>query len=290
MNITSLSLLAQNVTPFNFDIVGASTDSPYLIKHVDGLDLDEVTPRFYGSSIDGTEKYHDLALKPRIIVILLELNPRFHLGENHAYLRDQLYKSILAARNNLMEIQFKQNGSTVGNIYGYITKFEAPPFGKTPTVKLTLRCNDPLIKATTRTSLGPGSLEESSSVVTVSNPLSTAPCGFEMSVTITSAIPHLTIQDAATPKWQWRVVQIPSIVSPFGPLNFAVGDVLFISSETGNKYVYYVRSGATTYLMDRVTVTSIWPKLFPGTNTLYFPENSSFTWNYLRFYPTYWGV
>jgi hypothetical protein len=51
-----------------------------------------------------------------------------------------------------------------------------------------------------------------------------------------------------------------------------------------------IRDDVTSYMMDRITTTSIWPIMFPGFNSFHFPQIASFDWNYIRFTPTHWGV
>ncbi len=118
--------------------------------------------------------------------------------------------------------------------------------------------------------------------IEVADSESTSPHGFKFSVTFTATRTQFTIQDlAVNPEWKFIVVPLTS---------FLAGDVLEFSSEFGNKYLYRVRAGVTTYLMDAIEYTSIWPTMFPGFNSFHFVEKTGFTWNFIRFDATYWGI
>jgi hypothetical protein len=111
---------------------------------------------------------------------------------------------------------------------------------------------------------------------------STAPHGFTGQVTITAPIPSFTIQDkATTPNWKLSIL-------PSG--GFLAGDVLFFSSDYNVKNLYLTRSGANTYLIDKIENGSVWPVIFPGRNELFFVDLGKFTWNFIEYHTAYWGV
>lgn len=281
MRVTSVSVIANESEAIRFDLRNVESKSPYQVRTIIGLDADELIPKFYGFSRDGSKKFFDFSLKPRTIVMRIVLSPRFHLGESYSYIRDNLYRTISATRSGEIELQFHAGASTVARINGFITKFEVPYFSKTPELQLTVRCNDPFFRSINPTIMEASDLGYSNPVV-VADSASTAPHGLHMHVTMTAAIPSFTIQDRQTdPEWMFKVL-------PFG--GFQVGDVLHLSSEFTNKQLYYVRGGVTTHLMDKIELTSVWPTVFPGFNEFWFPDMGSFTWGDLEYITTYWGV
>lgn len=299
MSISYLTLLSDTQDSIQLDMQngGDTSNSPYIAKKVTGIDADEIIPKFYSFNIDGDKKFYDLGLKPRNVAILIQLNPRFHLGEDHKYLRDELYKYILRSRTGLVEIRFDISGSTMARLYGFITKFEAPQFSKTPTVTLTLTCNDPMFRSPVPTVYNAAALAGtpavSGSSVLVSDNISTAPHGFVVQSTVIGSSPpnpaSWTIQDVLTdPEWSFTV-------------NFpcSVGDVIRVSSEFGNKYVTHTRGAVVTNLMNVVDPNSVWPVIFPGANKLFFNgtvdtsgTGATQRWrtDSISFNPAFWGL
>ena len=280
MNVTGISLYSNNVEIFQFNFADPTMDSPYQLKKMLGLDADELIPKFYAFSTTG-KKYYDIGLKPRVISILLKLNPRYGLSETHASLREELYKLISKTRFSEIEVRFLNGNTELAKIAGFITKFGTDQFEKTQQVTLDVRCSDPVIRGITPVELLDPALNDTNPVL-VTDSGSTAPHGFNLNITITGALSEFVIQDtASSPEWKFRIV--PSSA-------FASGDVLHISSEFRNKQLYMIRSGVTTHLMDRLDATSVWPIIFPGVNSFHFVQVATFDWNYLRYDHSHWGI
>jgi len=284
MSVTSLSLVSGDGETISLPVT--DNNGPYIVKKITGLDADEITPKFYGFSLDGASKFYDFGLPPRNVVVLIQLNPRFSLGETHASLRDQLYKQILKTRTGLVDLLFYDGASADIKVSGFITKFEAPPFAKVPTVQITLLCKDPMLRGTTAI-YTPGSELPTNGNLTIVDSLSNAPHGFKLQITATAFVGPFTIQDTQlNPSWFFTVF----------PDQFGVEDtdILYISSEFGSKNVYVIRSldgsPETIYLMDRVYPESTWPVIFPGSNPFYIEGATDFTINYLEYTPAYWGL
>lgn len=280
MNVTGVSIYANNVKLFQFDFRGTVDEPSYQIKKMLGLDADELIPKFYAFSTTG-KKYYDIALKPRVISILLKLNPNWSLGETHSSLRDDLYKMISLSRISEIELRFLDGVTETAKIFGFVTKFEAPPFVKNADVTITMRCADPVIRGLTTVELLDADLNDTNPVL-VTDTQSTAPHGFDLKITITGALSEFVIQDTATsPEWKFRIVPAAA---------FASGDILHISSQFGKKHVYMIRSSVTTHLLDKVDTLAVWPIIFPGANSFHFVQVATFDWNYLRYDASHWGV
>ncbi len=280
MKVTSVSLHANEEEAIRFDLRNVSTQSPYKVRAMVGLDADELIPKFYAFGLNG-KKFYDFGLKPRDVVIRIALNPRYKIDESVSFIRDRLYRAISATRTGLLELQFHAGASTPAHVYGFFTKFEVPYFNKTPEVQITLRCTDPMLRGINPIIMEAADLP-SSGIVIVPDSTSTAPHGFHMSITFTASETEFVVQDRETdPEWIFRVVP---------PTAFLAGDVLHFSSEFTNKFLYRVRTGVTTHLMNAVEPTSVWPVVFPGPNELWFNEIASFDWNFIQFDTAFWGV
>lgn len=280
MTLTTVNLISEDQETLRLD-VDRVYHSPYLVKKITGLDADDLVPKFYGFSIDGTKKFYNLNLKPRTISILIHLHPRPHLDETVKSLRDQLYKMILVGRTGLLRVQFFDGASCLGRIDGLVTKFEAPSFTTDPTITLTIQCKDPMIRGINKLTLTPTEIG-TLSTIQISDSQSTAPHGFKMDIIFTGAIGEFNIQNKqVSPDWYFKLI---------GTSLFAVGDTLHISTEFGNKYVYRIRGGVTTYLMDKIDPSSIWPTIFSGLNSFYISQFASIDWLGIEYDTAYWGL
>ena len=281
MRATSVSLFANEEEAIRFDLRNVESRSRYMVKAMVGLDVDDITHRFYGFSKDGTKKFYNPKLKPRDVVMRVVLNPRYALNESHSEIRDELYRTISATRTGEISLEFNTSGSTIARLYGHITKFEVPYFSKVPELQMTIRANDPMFRGINPVVMTPEELG-TTTTIEVGDGLSTAPHGFKTSVTLTSTLSDFVIRDrASNPEWDF-------VVSP--ATNFLAGDVLHFSSEFNNTYFYMVRSGVTTHLLDKVQPGSVWPIIFPRFNQFYLPGAAAFDFGNLEFYPAYWGI
>lgn len=282
MRLTAVDLYSPNFSEtITFSLRDLDPTATYMVKNIVGLDADDIVPKFYGSGLNTKPKFFDLGLKAREIAMRVVLNPRFNLDETYSDIRDTLYRAISATRTGMVTLHFRSAGTIVAKISGFITKFEVPYFVKLPEVQITVRCDDPMLRALNPVVFDPPDLNTVNPVL-IPDSLSTAPHGFSLEVVFKLSSPSFTIQDIPTnPEWKFKV-------SPEG--GFLVGDELYLCTEYGKKDLYRVRGSITTHLMDKVEPTSIWPIIFPGSNTFHFPEIATFDWDNITYYAAYWGV
>jgi hypothetical protein len=282
MRVTSVDMYSATLEEaISFSLFGNEPRAQYEVRTILGLDAEEIVPKFYASNIDGDKKFYNFGMKPRDIVLRVILKPRFDLEEDYASVRDRLYRTISANRTGLVTLHFNAGSTVVAGISGSIVKFEAVHFTNLPEVQITIRCNDPMFKGISPVVFEPTELSAANPVF-IPDSISTSPHGFEMEVTFTGNVASFTIQDAESdPEWDF-------VVTPSG--GFLTGDVLHISSEYSNKQIYMVRSAVTTYLADKLSAGSVWPILFPGSNSFHFTNIASFDWEFVRYYASYWGV
>ena len=281
MRVTNVALYANQEEAVSFSLREFEPTAQYMIRAIVGLDAEEIIPKFYGFGLNTQPRFYDMGMKAREIVIRIVLNPRFNLDESYSDVRDDLYRIISATRSGQVVLHFNSGGTTVAQIAGFITKFEVPHFTALPEVQLTISCNDPMMRAINPVIFEAADLRTTNPLI-IADSLSTAPHGFDFNVTFTAVAPSFTVQDDPTnPEWIFKVI-------PNG--GFAVGDVLYFSSEYSDKSLYMVRAGATTHLVDKIQPGSIWPIIFPGANEFHFLDIASFNWNELVYYAAYWGV
>jgi hypothetical protein len=282
MRVTSVALYSSTLSEaITFSLSNADPSDQYVVRTIIGLDAEEIIPKFYGLGLKTKPRFYEFGLKAREIVIRVVLNPRFNLDEAYSDVRDQLYRTISATRMGVVVLHFNSGATTVCKIEGFITKFEVPYFTELPEAQLTIRCDDPIFRAINPVSYASADLKTTNPVI-IPDSLSTAPHGFTMQQTFKASSTTYLIQDDPTqPEWVFKVTPASTFLS---------GDIINFSSENSNRYIYMVRAGVTTYLMDRIQPGSMWPTMFPGSNSFQFVTLPSLNWNSLEFYPAYWGV
>jgi hypothetical protein len=91
MRVTSVSILSEEVEAIRFDLRSTTAKSQYIISNIAGLDADEIIPKFYGFSKDGTKRFYDFKLRQRELVLRIVMNPNYRLGETNSDIRDNVY-------------------------------------------------------------------------------------------------------------------------------------------------------------------------------------------------------
>jgi len=284
MKVTNVDLYSNNTNVANFSFRDPGARNPYTLQGLWGLDADEIISKFYGNCLASGVQFYSPSVENRDIVLKIALNPQFRNGKTYSDLRDDLYRVISSSRTGLIELRFKDGDATQASISGYVSKFEAPHFEQNPLVQITIKCDDPTLKAVEVYEVPLEFLGENSSVF---DGLSTAPHGIDFSLEFVSAATEFIMKDdETTPSWTFEIV--PGILGA-DPAGFAIGDVLYFSSNKESKEVYIVRGEDTYYLADKVQPNSIWPIVFPRYNT-FVVEPGDVDWKYMKYYPTYWGV
>lgn len=278
MKLTSIDLYSNNKQVATLSFRDPTSSNPYVAQSTTGLDADEIIPKYYGRSGKTGAGLYNLSLIKRDVVILIALNPQFSRGKTYSDLRDDLYKAVASSRNGLLEIRFMSGTKPVASVQGFVTKMETNLFSKTPQVQMTISCDEGLIS----------SFEKYEADVihigvdtTITDENSTAPHGFDFRLTFDDPSESFVIQpdDSVDPEWKFEVVY-----------DFLADDELYFSSITTDKQLYVVRGLTTTHLVDKITIGSLWPIIFPGDNDFQFIADGAFTWNSFEYYETYWGV
>lgn len=253
--------------------------NPYQALSISPLDADDITPRFYGSGVDG-QKYYQMSLKKREPVVLIGLNPRYGEPDNNSYseLRDRLYRLISASRTGIVQLRFINGGTPVAAVSGRFMKAETSHFTDKPQFQITLKCTDPMLKSLARVNadLDAEGFTNSSPIVTDNQ--STAPHGFRFVAQFTTPESEFVMTDGSD-EWAFTV-------APTG--GFLSGDALVFSSEHKDKELHILRGMSKILIADRIQAGSIWPILHPGENQFF--VEGSVNWISITHFLTYWGV
>lgn len=281
MRVSNIDFVSNGVEVMSLNFRMPEHNEKYLAKAVIGLDADEITPKFYAFDTTGTRKFYDYILKPREVVVRAVLNPNYSINEENGDLRDELYRTISSARDSTMQMVFKNGATSVAQLTGTIVKFEVPHFSKVPELQLTLKCQDPILRAITSVLLDHTDLG-ATQPYEVTDAISTYPHGVLFEAVLQAAKASFVLQDKETnPSWKFEIV-------PQG--GFLAGDILLVSSEIGDKKVTLTRGGTTTHLLNFVSVGSLWPIIFPLYNEFYSNYSGQIHWNSMSYRPAFWGV
>lgn len=289
MKLTSIELHPENssqVVALSFRDPGRL--NPYNVKSITGLDASGIVPRYYGASGNKRDNFFNLSLDKRELAMVVELNPPFGEDKSYSDLRDDLYKMIASSRTGLVQVQFKKGVDVVAAISGMLMKFEASLFDKTPSVTITIKANEPTLKALAPTVVDVAGLDPAALIFT--DDISTAPHGFDMQLNVTAPIETLVIFDPLavtddllhTPLWSFTLAP---------ETGFLIGDIIYFGSDLGNKKLFVGREGVgDIQLADAVVGGSVWPMMFPGENHLKITPSANVTIAALSYLHTYWGV
>jgi len=262
-----------------FDFNNITPDTPYVLTGATGLSADDIVPFRYTQNQYGVDIY-SMSLNNREITLKIGLNPSYSSTGQKEDLRDDLYRIIYSS--HVPKLWFDlYNGSTfISTINGVVTKMEAALFTSKPEVEITLKCYEPLFKASTSTTISSGSF--SGGFLTCNYSQGTAPAGFNASFSVASAINHFGLFPSDS-SWEFKVVN-----------SFLAGDIITFSSNAYNKDIYLTRGSSTIVkLANRLTSYSIWPILFPGNNSFEVRTSggaSAVSFLGGSYYQSYWGV
>jgi hypothetical protein len=283
MRITGVEIYSSESNIINFAMNDVTTSDKFLIKTIVGLDATDIVRKFYSLSKDGSTKFYNFSLANREVVFRIQLNPNYYINEDISEIRDDLYRSISSNRSGIIDVIFKSGGAAVAKLSGYLTKFEVPYFSKVPEVQITLNCEEYFLRGYSPVVMEAADLG-TSNLIQVSDSISTAPHGMTLRVDFISTQQTFSIRDADTSD----ASSFEFVIDLFG--GFLAGDALIIDSEHKTKQAYIIRGGVTYPIIEAVTATSVWPVIFPGVNELYVKPKTTFTYNYISYYPAFWGL
>lgn len=281
MRVSDIDFISGNVEIMSLSLKRPAAAAKYLAKAVVGLDASEIVPKFYAFGLQNSAKFYDYTLPPREVVVRAVLNPNYENREQPSDLRDELYRTISSRRDSSLMMVFKNNAVSVAQLTGTIVKFEVPHFSVVPEVQMTIKCQDPILRAITYVWMDQDDLT-STHPFEITDAISTYPHGLVFEVVLLSAQPNFTLQDKETnPDWKFELAP---------PGGFLAGDILRVSSEFGNKTVTLERDGVVTPQIDSFVFGSLWPVIFPGYNEFFSNYSGQIQWNSMSYRPAFWGV
>jgi len=232
-------------------------EAAYLIQNIDGLDPVKATittTAFAG--VDGVQ-FQSARREARSIVITAGLNPN-PLTDTVRGLRNRLYAFFMPTTKVDLTL-YDDEGPTV-TISGVVEDAPSPLFTQEPAMNISITCPTPDFLAAAATHIGDGMTTSSTSGRTVSYP-GTSKTGTVITLNVNRTMSDFTIYHQP-PNDDLRQLDFSA------PL--VAGDVLTISSVTGDKGVTLNRGGTVSSLLYGKSPQSSWIELSPGNNVITF--------------------
>lgn len=227
----------------------------FAIENIDGLDPVKATlVASPFAQVDGGQ-FQASRRESRNLVLTLSFEPDYVTGSVDE-LRDTLYQFFMTEAK--VNLRFVRDDKPSVNIDGRVESFDAPRFSQTLKASISIMC------------FKPDFLELESTVFSESTTSTTDEEDLEYEGTVETGViftlnVNRTISEDDTLSIYFR--------DPGGntkKLDFSYdlinGDVVKISTVTGNKYATVTRAGVTTNVLYAVSPSSVWLNLFRGIN------------------------
>lgn len=251
-------------------------ESPYQVLEIEDLDAGDLLKSYYARGQSSGKKFFNFSLPKREPVIKVGLNPRLGEDETVSSLRDDIYRMISSTRDGTIWLRFMDGDNEVAVLTGTIGSVEPSLFDKRPTVDIRLECDDPILRATTKTEIDMP--DTATDEVAFLDLYSTAPHGLFFVATFEADASNLTITDSSG---DWFFTVTPKD-------GFDRGDEIWFAGEANTRSITRFRKGKAYPLADVVAKNSVWPIVFPLSNEFLF--NHALKFASLGHFPAYWGV
>lgn len=227
-------------------------DAQYLVNDIDGLQPTQATLSSSSySGVDG-EIFQSAKRAARNIKIKLDLEPDY-ATDTYTSLRQNLYRFFLP--KSQITLRFYQDTGLYVDIVGIVEDFSTPLFDQDPSVTISVMCYQPDL-------VDPRIVQLSGHTVADTTPTVIDYSGNVEAGTVLT----LNVNRPLTDFTMYNVDEGGNIFQLDFTGSLIAGDVLVISSLTGNKGITLTRSGvSSSYLYGR-SAQSSWIQLFEGTN------------------------
>lgn len=227
------------------------TSAGYEIRDIQGLDpVDATIVSSVFANIDGELEQSSHRGKRNIV---------FKLGytlPNVRDLRKKLYGFFSPKSKIRLRFYAEEFDMFFVEIRGTVETCNSPLFAKDPEATISIICVDPdFYDPEPLAWNGLTTPYDTQGLLTYDGDVET---GFKLIMNVDRTLPAITIHHRTSPTGEMN-----DLVFTY-PL--VAGDVLTISTVSGNKYITRTRGGVTTSILYGFDVSSVWTKLYPGAN------------------------
>jgi hypothetical protein len=227
------------------------------IKDIEGLDpvkASIVTSSF--ATQDG-EQYQAARRPARNIVMKLGFAPDWALTTPKS-IRDNLYKWFMTKQQD--ELRFYEDSGLVVSITGRCESNDSPRLTSDPDATISMYCFLPDFIGMTNNTIAGGSVSDSTE--STANYIGTTDTGFLFTLNVNRTITGFSLYMRGVDGIQYQM----DFVLPSGSM--VAGDVLKISTVSGNKYATLTHDGVDINVLYAISPSSPWLNLQPGANKI----------------------
>ena len=193
--------------------------------------------------------------EPRNLKLTLGYEPNWVGGETVAGLRKQLYSTLMPQSSVTMV--FSQDDGPDVTMYGVVESFESPLFSKDPTTDVVIIGYDPDFIIPTAVLLNGTSVTDST--MTEFEYDGTVETGILFKLLVDRSITGFTLYHQGNDGIPHSMLVAVTAVS---------GDVITISTVSGNKFATLTHSGSDSSILYGIAPQADWFELLPGTNQI----------------------
>lgn len=225
------------------------------VQNIDGLDPVKATLVSTTFAQQNGAQYQSSKREPRNLTLTIGLEPNWDSGEDVSSLRKQLYKTLMP--QSAVALRFFQPGEPDVILNGIVESFESALFSKDPAVDVVIIGYDPDF-------IEPDLVLMEEDTVTGSTNtdfmyLGTVETGILFKLLVNRSITGFTIYHQATDGIPRSMLVSASAVS---------GDVITISTVSGNKFATKTHAGVDSSILYGVAPQASWFELLPGLNSI----------------------
>lgn len=223
-------------------------------KPTEGLEPVKASIVTTGFANQDGEQYQTARRGPRNIILKLGFAPDWVLT-THKAIRDKLYGWFMTKQQ--VELRFYDDSGLVVSITGRVESNDSPRFAADPDATISVYCVLPdFIGMTNEMISGTSVADGTESSATYVGSTET---GFLFTLNVNRTISGFSLYQRGVDGIQYEMDVIASLVA---------GDVVKISTVSGNKYATLTRGGVDSNILYAISPSSPWLTLTPGTNKL----------------------
>lgn len=222
-----------------------------LVRKVTGLNPPDINLFIGDYSRDGGI-YQGRRTPSRNVVMTIDINPNYALGESVSGWRERLYKIFLDPQvtADFSQIILREHDNRSRYLVGYVEKFETDLFDIETMAQISMICPDPFIRDLQETVL-----TDPFGWLTVPFEYEgTAETGFEVEIIINNTTNYLTLENNG----RSMLITYP----------FLVGDVVYFNTNRGSRKITVTRLGETSTLIAQLSPLSRWLELHSQANSM----------------------
>lgn len=229
--------------------------SGYTLQPVGGLDPVKATLASSSSASRRGATYQGASLPPRNITMTVGLDPYPETNTVRG-LRQNLY-NFFAPESQITMTFYDDEADNVYQIVGIVESCESDRFSQNNDVAISVMCYDPdFTDPDIVTITGMTTADVSATDVGY---VGTAPTGLVFTVAVNRSLSEFSIYYVDPNSITWTLDFATTMLD---------GDVITISTVTGNKYATLLRAGTPSSIVFAISPQSTWPQLSPGSNSL----------------------